>query len=646
MLPRENAHKNTPPTLTELDDLGGQSGIFNFFSSSLDEAAMEPYGYSELEDPDKDIRLFELLPGFFHDDLKLRIFHAALTAPESKPQAQMMTEEELLDTLPGDWDAVMTRAGRCIFRGIGADDQLTTSWTHPDPDFDQRRLDVAPLGTETLYFEALSYVWGSSEHPEETLVDSPSQPQGFATLPISRNLAIALRHLRSENAARTLWVDAVCINQSDLAEREAQVLRMADIYSQASRVVAWLGPEADNSSEAFRALTYLGEQSEITLNGRSIRAPGVARASWRQRLHGLQHTAETMRAIDSVLRRGWWFRIWIVQEINLGSSRAVVQCGHDQLSWHRFRNAMTTLALYDRVIPDDLKSSLFMAETMMHGNPGVSPMWATITVNSWYRQATDPRDRVYGLLGLLSPRFRQRIEADYKAPATAAYVTTNVAVIEHTQRLEFLQFCDEDPDQKRCPSWALEFSAPQITRQPFGFQFASLNSACQARFRSPGELTVVGLKVATLGIIKPENRMPPLGPSGVAYEDILNRIRKAEPSDLDRATYRTGETLREAYAKTLIADTLESRFPNSDGYATEEEWLRQEGSNALFGEHAVEGAVDMDALSLGARRALDCLSGRVLVEIDEGFIGLCPDHVQQGDETPLNRNILSLLNYY
>jgi len=95
---------------------------------------------------------------------------------------------------------------------------------------------VALIPDIPLHFEALSYAWGPIDDPSQVFVGPKRQH-----LSITRNLADALRHLRYGDAPRTLWVDAICVNQADLPERGSQVKRMAETYTRASRVVVWLG---------------------------------------------------------------------------------------------------------------------------------------------------------------------------------------------------------------------------------------------------------------------------------------------------------------------------------------------------------------------------------------------------------------------
>ncbi|KAK4108984.1 HET-domain-containing protein, partial [Canariomyces notabilis] len=86
-------------------------------------------------------------------------------------------------------------------------------------------------------YEAISYVWGDETFPQPILVNG-------RFLAIRRNLHNALYHLRHPRESgrrRTLWVDALCINQSDMHERNHQISLMRNIFSNARQVIAWLG---------------------------------------------------------------------------------------------------------------------------------------------------------------------------------------------------------------------------------------------------------------------------------------------------------------------------------------------------------------------------------------------------------------------
>jgi hypothetical protein len=122
-------------------------------------------------------------------------------------------------------------------------------------------------------YEALSYAWGSNDDPCSVQmgpgfssdiheisqspelqgcqkdIERDSQDQltyevnSPATIPTTRNLDSALRHLRYQAKERVMWIDALCIDQFSTHEKNRQVAAMGHIFSAADRVIIWLGPE-------------------------------------------------------------------------------------------------------------------------------------------------------------------------------------------------------------------------------------------------------------------------------------------------------------------------------------------------------------------------------------------------------------------
>jgi hypothetical protein len=99
-------------------------------------------------------------------------------------------------------------------------------------------------------YEALSYVWGSTEKEAEITLD-------VNIVPITSNLYMALQHVRSEDEDRIFWVDAICINQEDEREKTHQVKQMGHIYKEAERVVVWLGKGTEESDLIMDLMKYI-----------------------------------------------------------------------------------------------------------------------------------------------------------------------------------------------------------------------------------------------------------------------------------------------------------------------------------------------------------------------------------------------------
>jgi hypothetical protein len=103
-----------------------------------------------------------------------------------------------------------------------------------------------------------------------------------------------------------LWIDALCINQADTAERNAQVQRMGALYARADRVLAWLGAEDDDSDLAMDAMR------DLSLSAlRADDAPLAAEVA-RQMADG-----ECLGGIVRLVQREYWRRAWYVWVIPL-----------------------------------------------------------------------------------------------------------------------------------------------------------------------------------------------------------------------------------------------------------------------------------------------------------------------------------------
>lgn len=157
-----------------------------------------------------------------------------------------------------------------------------------------------------LPYEALSYVWGNTQ-------DGRVIEVGQSTLRIGRNLFEALQALRasSPTASRTIWVDAICINQADVTERAQQVRIMWKIYSGATRTTVWLGP-ADADSDLTMS-NFSRKETQIRLEARKVRMPRPDhyRGNWCGCHAGDLTTWPPTEGFQELLKRSWFRRVWV-----------------------------------------------------------------------------------------------------------------------------------------------------------------------------------------------------------------------------------------------------------------------------------------------------------------------------------------------
>ncbi|CAN9134635.1 unnamed protein product [Alternaria alternata] len=156
-------------------------------------------------------------------------------------------------------------------------------------------------------FEALSDTWGNDlETTSIHIVDVDLGTTGYL---LSRpNLATALQYLRFADRERTLWIDAICIDQSNLEERGKQVKRMDQIYRFAKQVNVWLGPESqeDNSARAMEILGYIGAQVEYSKDQSYLEAPSCQEKGWFRPDVEIPLTDREATAVRTLLERPWF----------------------------------------------------------------------------------------------------------------------------------------------------------------------------------------------------------------------------------------------------------------------------------------------------------------------------------------------------
>lgn len=195
-------------------------------------------------------------------------------------------------------------------------------------------LDVVSMDDRPQY-EALSYVWGKDLAPTPMAIDN-------INMEITQNLDAALRYLRHHDKARVLWVDAICIDQTNFDERAEQVRQMRDIYYFSSTVVVWLGPPTSDSDIAMDSIADFKKDYWQTLDFQ-------------------------IQFMD-ILCRPWFTRIWVVQEFVLGQNDPLVGCGYKWVNWLPFITAWAHFADNMRVINEEYSCQYRkdLGETFQH----------------------------------------------------------------------------------------------------------------------------------------------------------------------------------------------------------------------------------------------------------------------------------------
>lgn len=297
-------------------------------------------------------------------------------------------------------------------------------------------------GIDPISFEALSYTWGDVLPLRDiTVNDMPFS--------VRANLESFLRHRRESQRSIYLWVDAICINQNNVAEKNLQIPRMSMVYVSAKDIVVWLGPASDDSELTIYGLRMLGADSPYDSMP--------------------QLTENLLKAVQKLFQRPWWTRVWTVQEIVIGGierklGNIRVQCGHDSVLWINIVVASARMKAYQ----DDMKqmfpniSNILELDSLRDNAHQVllqspSPT-RTFDFICRYRhfEASDPRDKIYAISNMFAKSSSETAKARYDWPIEDVYLDFAVKMISFSGNLETLRHCGKS--KRNLPSWVPDWT--------------------------------------------------------------------------------------------------------------------------------------------------------------------------------------------
>jgi hypothetical protein len=438
----------------------------------------------------------------------------------------------------------------------------------------------------------------------------------FGSIKLGKNLATALNHLRYQDKTRVLWVDAICINQSDDVERSTQVLRMSSIYQDCSRVVIWLGPEKHDIALAFSELAHVGSQVEKTTNGFLMSSPDTTDFRWWKDDIPVPFSDDVWAAINRLGDRPWFHRLWTVQEAIMANRDSIMQSGDATISWSLFRRAVACL-LHKNDMPAARVSISSMRST------AENPIGATLahTLDTYQaRMCLDTHDKIYGLLAILTPRFVEEIKPDYEKPVVELYKSCFLASIKALCRWE-LRGCPRDPDKDSCPSWV-----PDLSRvDPYGRRvtehFSTGCSALHYEYQAPNLLRIVGVRFDTVKSVC-EKTFDHWGDG----ETAIRTIRSWEPKCPLTDPYPSGGTYLDAFAATSLQDGRLERRP-TEGFTLKH---IKERFESQFLSTASEPVSQLNRGDMMEYVIWTRSKGRAMVTTERGSIGLACTFAKPG----------------
>ncbi|KAK8132130.1 hypothetical protein PG999_000303 [Apiospora kogelbergensis] len=301
-------------------------------------------------------------------------------------------------------------------------------------------------------YEAVSYTWGEPRFTEELIVDEKY------FLKTTRNFRDVLLRFRLPDRIRLLWVDAVCIDQKDDADKGRQIPRMAHIYSGASCVLVWLG-DYPESAVSLRQVARFARHLHM------LHVGGIDGQNTTQQSEG--GTGELSRqitqALQSILELPWFGRLWVIQEVVL-NPHVMMYCGSAQVSWTWFFHAIRSIETQASwsVLPSTV-CNLWMRRALDGYDDG---RFDTIRLLQDLSSAkcSDDRDRLWALSALardLELETREGVhscarfsDAPFQIPAQEmlGYKSPEEADLTNSKKIRLnVDYIQEPlPDQKAC----------------------------------------------------------------------------------------------------------------------------------------------------------------------------------------------------
>ena len=294
-------------------------------------------------------------------------------------------------------------------------------------------------------FEAVSYTWGDPTKSHLIIIN------GWQFL-TTRNAHDVLQSMRCKDRVRSIWIDAICIHQDDADEKKHQLPLMKGIYSSATQVYAWLGEASADSDLALILLHELRVLYREYTRELGDPVPPYPVGLWGISVEDvLQFTCTTLhsprwRALREFLKRPWFRRIWVYQEVVL-ARRIQMVCGPLSVDFQDFAPVIHWL-LYNETstilhYKDDPKERGVIGRPragFMHLSRMHETRYNAIHKNQLltledhlcepvYWEATEPRDMIYAVLGIVAEGNDPELKPDYKKSVVDVFVAATESTI-------------------------------------------------------------------------------------------------------------------------------------------------------------------------------------------------------------------------
>ena len=539
-----------------------------------------------------------------------------------------------------------------------------------------------------LFYEAISYTWGDLAATEDILVDG-------CTMKVTKSVYEVLATYSSSFMPKLLWIDFVCINQEDHVEKANQVQLMRKIYGGAEFCTVFLGQapihlelaqqeisspfhfryaSISHNDNRGRRLHFESASLAIDLLNELEVLDGVLQGSTGSIYEDYELLSRTMSkswaALLSMLRHPWFERIWVVQEVAL-SNTVQVRYGDEIIKWEILANGIKRLqntrglSLWlewrHNVGLRQIEHTSLQNITRIHSlrEEMQDPIYwrarrgvklSKLLAKSFYFKASNPRDLIYGLLGLccdeVSVDYGSSVEDVYLNAAKAMYEEGAINLLFHSAGIG--NRLGINPDTSRLPSWVPDWTnAPRYT-QLTGFRSGG-NFENKFQCSMTHTLGLSGICIDSIHMIgsvlhntthlEGEWTIEEMRQLAAGYEKSWTQIEES-PTSRDPYPHVAGtQSLREAFRQTMLL----SQFWMGGSYETRTKLLDyliqwEEDLKCFLLDQSVSNSDEEDAIYQRLRR-MDKVTelvkaswkGRLTFSTKAGYIGLCPPYTQPGD---------------
>jgi hypothetical protein len=508
-------------------------------------------------------------------------------------------------------------------------------------------------------FSALSWCWSSRGAKQVNAFTCDGQQ-----FPVSQHLYELLSCLAPKNAGSVvkLWIDAICINQDHIEEKNVHVAHMHKIYGQARNIIVWLGAPEDGSDLVMdpKKISQLNKGLQI-LPGPNIAGPNIAQNMTATDLPPAED--QIWKAIGRLCDRDWFYRTWVIQEIAL-ARRAELVCGTQRIDWDEFVNLVSNIGRAglasicrgprstDMRRPDGfgVLMDLVWTRTMVQNND-LSMSYLLHMVR--LKEVTKPVDKVYGLLAIIDEGMRSEIKVNY-AENDQQYWKAYVELAEQVvtadpQAFWLLCMASSRERPKQLPTWCPNFNSLTPDYLDFGNQEWRAGLGDKA-IRGSG-IRLIGktssIQVLGFQIDVVDKVFYTGGPSSAAVGQVDRGRegnvaafleRDAHCLELTRRLFDDVSNAQDIYARTLIVNSWINGSPIQlsqtervrNAYEDSKAYLAQSGTSHIAATHnSLDG--ERQRLSQQYISQLGYWQERPFYTTESGRIGRGAYNMQAGD---------------